>query len=59
MFMVVLSEEDLDRLDYNETETSLLMICPWFVDIEYWYKNDPYILLFIKYRNWYILSIRY
>ena len=22
------------------------MICPWFVDIEYWYKNDPYIIIY-------------
>ena len=34
------------------------MICPWFVDIDpvtTWYKNDHYII-FIKYRNWYILK---
>ena len=22
------------------------MICPWFVDIEYWYKNDPYVIIY-------------
>ena len=22
------------------------MICPWSADIEYWYKNDPYIIIY-------------
>ena len=34
-----LTEKDYLRL-------ALLMICPWFVDIEYWYKNDPYIIIY-------------
>ena len=30
------------------SQSALLMICPWFgfVDIEYWYKNDPYIIIY-------------